>query len=79
MIPGTADETVINVLLWKHKQNIFADTYTPYFQFFLDRDTEAIPVYNWMSKVTFCCAHGEKREHEARQILNKIAKDYDRL
>lgn len=72
IVPLNYDETILNVMLWKHNSNQWLDTYDPYYKLFIQRDFNKIPDYNWMKNINFYSCHGIKDPEYAKQILSKI-------
>ena len=70
--PQNYDETIYNVMLWKHKSNSIVDCYDPYYAFFLDHNQKETCGYGWMENVNFYSCHGIKDPLFAKTILEKM-------
>ena len=73
------DETILNVLLWKHKvKNAYINLCDPYYALaydYLSGGTSQHQIHgykNWVGKIDFYTFHGCKDAYEAKKILNLL-------
>ena len=70
-----ADESVLNVMLWKYKSTFYTSVFDPYSKEALEAYLEGSPApksYSVRHKVKYYMFHGSKNRYEARSIFNTL-------
>lgn len=74
-VPNVGDESVLNLLLWKHNQkNWYAEIFEPYYDLFYDCSRENLIKHGYEPdwNIRHYMYHGCKNPTEAKEILEKI-------
>lgn len=74
IVPPNYDETILNVMLWKHNATEWVSTYDIYYEIFLKGFNPPYGGYPSNFNLNFYSCHGLKDPSQARDVLNNLIK-----